>query len=97
MRGTTRLLLAAVLAAATAVAVPLPAQAAPGAPAAKVYANCTAIHRDYTGGIAKAGVRYNRVSGVNRALKGEVKFSTDLYKANIKSDRDRDGIACEKS
>jgi hypothetical protein len=94
MRGTTRLLLVAVLASTATVAVPLPAQAAP---TAKVYANCTAIHRDYTGGIAKAGVKYNRVSGVNRALKGKVKFSTDLYKANIKSDRDRDGIACEKS
>ena len=94
MRGTARLLLAAVLAGGATLAVALPAHAAP---TAKVYANCTAIHRDYTGGIARAGVKYNRVSGANRALKGTVKFSTDLYKANVKSDRDRDGIACEKS
>jgi hypothetical protein len=76
----------------------VPADAAPTA--VKTYANCTAINRVYSGGIAKAGVKYNVVhSGgrtVHRALQGKVKFSTALYDANKKSDRDKDGIACEK-
>ncbi|WP_375400600.1 excalibur calcium-binding domain-containing protein [uncultured Amnibacterium sp.] len=67
----------------------------------KHYANCAAIHRDYSGGIARAGVTYNAVrSGgrtVHRPLTGSVKFSTALYNANSASDRDKDGIACEKS
>jgi cytochrome c2 len=61
------------------------------------YSNCTDIHRVYSGGIAKAGVKYNKVSGRNKALKGNVKHSTALYNANKKMDRDHDGISCEKS
>lgn len=67
----------------------------------KHYANCAAIHRDFSGGIARAGVTSNSVrSGgrtIHRPLAGHVKFSTALYKANSGSDRDKDGIACEKS
>ena len=70
-------------------------------PSAKHYANCAAIHRDYSGGIARAGVKYNTVhSGgrtVHRPLVGHVKFSNALYNANSGSDRDKDGIACELS
>ena len=73
----------------------LPAQAAPSG--VKHYANCTAVHRVYSGGIAKSGVKYNKVSGINRALKGNVKHSTALYNANRKMDRDHDGVLCEKS
>lgn len=68
---------------------------------AKQYANCAAIHRDYSGGIARAGVTSNAVrSGgrtTHRPLAGHVKFSTALYNANSGSDRDKDGIACEKA
>lgn len=71
--------------------------AANAAPSVKTYANCTAVHRDYSGGIARKGVRYNVVGSANRPLKGHVKFDTALYDANRKSDRDHDGIACELS
>lgn len=71
-------------------------------PAAKTYKNCTAIKKVYSGGIAKKGVKHNVVTHkdgtkTNKALKGTVKFDTALYNANKKSDRDKDGIACEKS
>lgn len=98
MRSPLRLLAASVLAASAVVAF---APTADAAPAAKTYANCSAINRVYSGGIAKKGVKYNVVRShgktSHRALKGRVEFSTALYEANRKSDRDRDGIACEKS
>lgn len=74
-----------------------PAMPAQAAASAHSYKNCTAVHKVYSGGIAKPGVKYNRVSGSNRALKGTIKRSTALYNANSKLDRDKDGIACEKS
>jgi Excalibur calcium-binding domain len=98
MRAPTRLLAATVIALTATAALALPAEAAP---AAKAYANCTAINRVYSGGIARSGVKFNtthyRGKVYHRALKGHVKFSTALYEANRKSDRDKDGIACEKS
>ena len=72
----------------------LPAQAAASA---HKYQNCTAVHKVYSGGIAKPGVKYNKVGSSNRALKGTVKRSTALYNANRSMDRDHDGIACEKA
>ncbi|MEO6200676.1 MAG: excalibur calcium-binding domain-containing protein [Cryobacterium sp.] len=60
------------------------------------FANCTQINAVYKYGIAKPGTRYNRVNGVNRPLTGKPVFSSALYLANQRSDRDKDGIACEK-
>ncbi len=85
-----------------ATAVLVPATAAHAAPVAKHYANCAAVHRVYSGGIAKAGVKSNTVhhrngSTSHEKLRGHVEFSTALYRANTKLDRDKDGIACEKS
>ena len=91
------------LAAALGLAVVLalaPASAGSAAPAvggAKSYANCTAINAVWSGGIAKVGVTKNRTPSGSRALKGQVKHSNALYAANTKSDRDKDGVACEKS
>jgi hypothetical protein len=70
--------------------------------APKVYANCTAVQKAFSGGIAKPGVKVNLVKKSNgsvekRKLKGTVKFDKALYNANAKHDRDKDGIACEKS
>jgi hypothetical protein len=63
------------------------------APTAKEYANCTAMHVDYKGGVALPGAVDKRASG------GQAKhtpvYSTSLYNANTKSDRDNDQIACE--
>ncbi|WP_345069901.1 excalibur calcium-binding domain-containing protein [Leifsonia kafniensis] len=61
-----------------------------------IYKNCDALRAAYPHGVAKAGTKYDRVSGVNKALKGPPFFSTSLYNLNTKSDRDKDGIACEK-
>ena len=92
-------LVSTVLAASAVTVAAVPADAAPAA--AHRYANCTAVHRVYSGGIAEAGTRFNTVHAhgkvTHRALKGKVKFSTALYKANKRLDRDKDGIACEKS
>ncbi|GGK91986.1 hypothetical protein JOE58_001584 [Curtobacterium luteum] len=85
-----------VLAATAVVGGASTAQAAP-----TVYKNCDAVHRVYSGGIAKKSVTRNKViSGgkvTYRALKGTVKKDDKLYAANKKLDRDADGIACEKS
>jgi hypothetical protein len=59
--------------------------------AAKKFKNCTELNRIYPGGVALPG-------SVNAggATKKEPKYDKALYTANKKSDRDGDGIACEK-
>jgi hypothetical protein len=59
--------------------------------ATNVFKNCTALNKVYPGGVAKPGA-------VNKggATKKEPKYDKALYTANKKSDRDKDGIACEK-
>ena len=59
--------------------------------AAKVFKNCTALNKVYPGGVALPGAV--NAGGVT---KKEPKYDKALYNANIKSDRDKDGIACEK-
>ena len=68
-----------------------PAAPAPAQPAgAKEYANCTELRKDYPGGVAREGA-------VNQggATKYKPHYDNALYEANRKSDRDKDGIACE--
>ena len=59
--------------------------------AAKKFKNCTALNKVYPGGVALPGA-------VNKGgvTKKTPKYDKALYTANKKSDRDRDGIACEK-
>lgn len=59
--------------------------------AAKKFKNCTELNKIYPGGVAKPGA-------VNKggATKKEPTIDAALYKANKKSDRDGDGISCEK-
>jgi len=59
---------------------------------AKKYANCTALNKDYPGGVANSAKTKNK--GGKTKLKPKV--SAALYKANSTKDRDGDGIACEK-
>ena len=59
--------------------------------AARVFNNCTELNRVYPGGVALPGAV--NAGGVTKKLP---KYDKALYKANVKSDRDKDGIACEK-
>jgi hypothetical protein len=99
MRAPTRLFAAAAVALAAATCVAVPADAAPSV---THYASCAAVHRHWSGGIAKKGVTKNTIKHSNgtttkTVLKGKVTHSTALYEANKKLDRDKDGVACEKS
>jgi hypothetical protein len=59
--------------------------------AAKVFKNCTELNKVYPGGLALPG-------SINSGgtTKKEPVYDKALYLANKKSDRDKDGIACEK-
>ena len=59
--------------------------------AAKVFKNCTELNKVYPGGVALPGA-----VNVGGATKLTPKFDKKIYEANKKSDRDKDGIACEK-
>jgi hypothetical protein len=58
---------------------------------AKTFKNCTELNKVYPGGVALPGA-------VNKggATKLTPKYDKKLYAVNKKSDRDKDGIACEK-
>jgi hypothetical protein len=58
---------------------------------AKKFKNCTELNKVYPGGVALSGAV--NAGGVT---KKEPKYDKALYIANKKSDRDGDGIACEK-
>jgi len=59
--------------------------------AAKKFKNCTELNKVYSGGVALPGA-----VNTGGATKKEPKYDEGLYIANKKSDRDGDGIACEK-
>ncbi|WP_020614958.1 excalibur calcium-binding domain-containing protein [Paenibacillus daejeonensis] len=58
----------------------------------KTYKNCTELNKDYPGGVARSADTKN----VGGKTKYKPFVSKALYDANKKSDRDKDGIACEK-
>lgn len=58
---------------------------------AKVFKNCTELNKIYPGGVALPGA-----VNAGGETKLTPKFDKKLYEANKKSDRDKDGIACEK-
>ncbi len=59
--------------------------------AAKVFKNCTELNKVYPGGVALPGAV--NAGGLTKLTP---KFDKKLYEANKKSDRDKDGIACER-
>ena len=63
----------------------------PAHAAAKVFKNCSELNKLYPGGVALPGA-----VNAGGATKKEPKYDKALYTANKKSDRDGDGIACEK-
>lgn len=67
-------------------------QAGVSAAKPKTYANCTALNKVYKHGVGRKGAR-DKTSG--KPVKNFT-VSTTVYNLNKKSDRDKDGIACEK-
>lgn len=63
----------------------------PSQAVAKVFKNCTELNKVYPGGVALPGA-----VNAGGETKKEPKYDKALYSANKKSDRDKDGIACEK-
>lgn len=57
----------------------------------KVFKNCTELNKVYPGGVALPGA-----INAGGATSKTPKYDKKLYLANKKSDRDKDGIACEK-
>jgi hypothetical protein len=57
----------------------------------KKFANCTALNKVYPHGVAKKGYQKS-----GSGLTGTPKVSNKIYNQNSGSDRDKDGIACEK-
>jgi len=60
----------------------------------KTYANCTALNKVYKHGVGRAGARDKVARGATPVKNFRV--NTKVYNLNKKSDRDKDGIACEK-
>ncbi|WP_316570431.1 excalibur calcium-binding domain-containing protein [Neobacillus sp. YIM B06451] len=60
--------------------------------AAKKYANCTELNKDYKGGVAKD----SKVKNIGGKTRYQPFVSKALYDANKSKDRDKDGIACER-
>ena len=58
---------------------------------AKTFKNCTELNKTYPGGVALPGA-----VNAGGMTKLSPLYSKKLYDANKKSDRDKDGIACEK-
>jgi hypothetical protein len=81
-----KVLLVFAFAAILGVSLSAPSNAFP-----KIFKNCIEMNKVYPGGIAKVGA-------VNQGgvTKNEPEYDNELYEANKKSDRDKDGIACEK-
>ena len=63
----------------------------PAQASGRVFKNCTELNKVYPGGVALPGA-----VNVGGATKKLPKYNKALYLANQKSDRDKDGIACEK-
>lgn len=89
------LAVAAVVALSASTGVASASAALPGVSiAGKTFANCTALNAVYKHGVGKSGAK-DKVSGSSKPVTN-FKVSTTVYKQNTKSDRDKDGIACEK-
>ncbi|MFD2613876.1 excalibur calcium-binding domain-containing protein [Paenibacillus gansuensis] len=58
----------------------------------KKFKNCTELNKVYKGGVARAANIKNKGGKTRYAPH----VSKEIYEANTKSDRDKDGIACEK-
>ena len=76
------------------VAAPSGGASATHTSAARVFTNCAALNKVYPHGVGRKGAK-DHVSGSTRPVTN-FSVNTAVYNANRKSDRDKDGIACEK-
>lgn len=60
----------------------------------RVFKNCTELNKVHKHGVGRKGAR-DKVTGKTKPVT-TFRVDTALYNANTKSDRDKDGIACEK-
>lgn len=94
---TTRNITVTILAAGatpspTPIVTTTPKQTTPGASKAVVYKNCLVLNRKYPGGVAMSFNSKNKGAGMSFIPR----VDSVTYKANIKLDKDKDGIACER-
>ena len=75
----------------SALIIGLSSSGTPANAAAKVFKNCTELNKIYPGGVALPGA-----VNAGGSTKLTPLYDKVLYKANKKSDRDGDGIVCEK-
>ena len=62
----------------------------------KKFKNCSALNKEYPGGVAEKSNSVNKnKAGVRQDSKNVPKVSSKIYKENKGLDRDKDGIACE--
>lgn len=64
------------------------------ASSARDYTNCDEMNIDFKGGVARPGAVDRRSNGGSATYTPH--YDADLYEANIESDGDQDGIACEQ-
>ena len=89
MSASRKMVLGFVAAASMAVA---PLMVAAPASAATDYANCTALNADHPHGVGDPGA----VDSTSSTPVTNFTVDQALYDANDESDRDKDGISCEK-
>lgn len=94
-RPITARLAAAVLSSVLSIGIAAAPAAEAAAPKPRVFANCTQLNGVYPHGVGRAGA-YDQGKGKGFRPVTNFKVDTALYQANIKSDRDHDGVACEK-
>jgi Excalibur calcium-binding domain len=86
--------IAAGIATMTLLATPIAlASGADAAPRPRSYKNCAALQKVYPHGVGLKNAK-DKTSG--KPVRSFAK-NPAVYKLNTKSDRDRDGIACEKA
>jgi hypothetical protein len=76
----------------TPIAIPKPTATTPVPPKSTVYKTCQLLNKKYPGGVATSYAARNKGTGMNYIPR----VDSAVYKANIKLDKDKDGIACER-
>jgi uncharacterized repeat protein (TIGR02059 family) len=76
----------------TPIATPKPTATTPVPPKSTVYKTCQLLNKKYPGGVATSYAARNKGTGMNYIPR----VDSAVYKANIKLDKDKDGIACER-